>query len=290
MLFITKWVMWNKIFIITRVLWSVNYYKKGTGFSLGTAPKSCIWTETNILRKTNYWYSLISLSVPLFVQNLLCALGYLMTDGLFQHWLCGSWHFTLTMWFLTSTLTLWSLTFYIDCLDPDLLHWLWGSRHFTLTMWFQIFYIDFVVPDIAGKLHEAVDEVVLISEAKTTLFGHNNRIVGLQWSPHDDNTLASVSFDGTARVNDTYLNSNFSKKIIGEPVMWRSVNSILSVQSLLFFSILMSAFVYLSSFMAFKQRWGVSHSNPHYWPLYKVNIKHVTNSITLLKIRLRLKT
>lgn len=86
-------------------------------------------------------------------------------------------------------------------------------------MWFQTFYIDFVVPDIAGKLHEAVDEVVLISEAKTTLFGHNNRIVGLQWSPHDDDTLASVSFDGTARVNDTYLNSNLSKKIIGEPVM-----------------------------------------------------------------------
>lgn len=42
MLFITKWVMWNKIFIITRVLWIVIYYKKGTGFSLGTAPKSCI--------------------------------------------------------------------------------------------------------------------------------------------------------------------------------------------------------------------------------------------------------
>lgn len=55
---------------------------------------------------------------------------------------------------------------------------------------------------LGGKLHEAVDEVVLISEAKITLFGHNNRIVGLQWSPHDDNTLASVSFDGTARVWD----------------------------------------------------------------------------------------
>lgn len=65
-----------------------------------------------------------------------------------------------------------------------------------------------MVPDITGKLHEAVDEVVLISEAKTTLVGHNNRIVGLQWSPHDDNTLASVSFDGTARVNHMYFTSN----------------------------------------------------------------------------------
>lgn len=36
------YLMWNKIFIITRVLWSVNYYKKGTGFSLSTAPKSCV--------------------------------------------------------------------------------------------------------------------------------------------------------------------------------------------------------------------------------------------------------
>lgn len=42
MLFITKWVMWEIEFIITRVLWNVIYYKKGTGFSLGAAPKSCI--------------------------------------------------------------------------------------------------------------------------------------------------------------------------------------------------------------------------------------------------------
>lgn len=150
MLFITKWVMWNKIFIITRVLWSVNYryYKKGTGFSLSTAPKSCIWTETNILRKTNYWYSLISLSVPLFVQNLLCALGYLMTDGLFQHWLCGSRHFTLTMWFQTFYIDYVVLDLYFDFVVPDLLHWLFGSWPFTLTVGFQTFYIDNVVPDI----------------------------------------------------------------------------------------------------------------------------------------------
>lgn len=31
----------NSIYI-TRVLWNVIYYKKGTGFSLGAAPKSCI--------------------------------------------------------------------------------------------------------------------------------------------------------------------------------------------------------------------------------------------------------
>lgn len=53
----------NSIYI-TRVLWNVIYYKKGTGFSLGAAPKSCIWTESNILRKTNYWCSLVTFSVP----------------------------------------------------------------------------------------------------------------------------------------------------------------------------------------------------------------------------------
>ncbi|XP_061165000.1 gem-associated protein 5-like [Saccostrea echinata] len=53
---------------------------------------------------------------------------------------------------------------------------------------------------ILGRVPENSDDVVLISEAKYTLFGHNNRIIGLQWSPHDENKLVSVSFDGSARV------------------------------------------------------------------------------------------
>jgi WD40 repeat protein len=55
-----------------------------------------------------------------------------------------------------------------------------------------------------GKVGEPSGEAVLISEAKHTLFGHNNRIIGLQWSPHDSNKLVSVSFDGTSRVSLKY--------------------------------------------------------------------------------------
>lgn len=36
------YLMWNKIFIIIRVLWSVIYYKKGIGFSFGIVFKFCV--------------------------------------------------------------------------------------------------------------------------------------------------------------------------------------------------------------------------------------------------------
>lgn len=67
-----------------------------------------------------------------------------------------------------------------------------------------------------GKVLEIGDEAVLISEAKYTLFGHSNRIIGLQWSPHDDNRLVSVSFDGTARVSLKCLGV-FMAKIMNIP-------------------------------------------------------------------------
>ncbi|KAK3100512.1 hypothetical protein FSP39_021082 [Pinctada imbricata] len=59
------------------------------------------------------------------------------------------------------------------------------------------------IVDLTSAIENKTEtEAVLITQPKVSLLGHSHRITNLQWSPHDDLLIASVSYDGTARVWD----------------------------------------------------------------------------------------
>ncbi|OWF45310.1 gem-associated protein 5-like [Mizuhopecten yessoensis] len=59
---------------------------------------------------------------------------------------------------------------------------------------------------LLDKVGDLVAEPVVVSESKQCLLGHVDRVTGVAWSPHIDQHLATVSYDGQALVWDVDKN------------------------------------------------------------------------------------
>ena len=51
------------------------------------------------------------------------------------------------------------------------------------------------------------------------LEGHTTRVIKVQWNPHIEGQLLSISFDGTARVSCLFILSGFSPHVFAQMVI-----------------------------------------------------------------------